>query len=460
MGKGRPVDNRKNTRHVRAAALASLPLLIVGGVSAAATLDYQLTAGGGHSDNIRRVPVGEESENIASAGLQFSLDQRSTRLYADLVGNFAYYDYLDDTFDNDLLGNFAGQARFAVVPERFEWLIADNFGQVLSDPFQPSTPDNRENINYFTTGPDLLFALGSQTRLRFGGRYSMTTYEDTDVDSDSVLGEVELFRLLSSASSIGFVARAQQIEYDQAALNADYEQGEAYLHYTAEGSRTLLTVDAGYTRIERDATSNSESGPLFRLDVTRRLTASTTATLSLAREFSSAGSNFASTQSGLNIGLETAAGRQTAEPFTSESVGLSWTFTRNRTSLSLSGFWDDQTYETVPALDQTLTTGIAAVRRDLSPVMSLIVDGSYVRSAFEQPGGDYSEAGAGLTFSWRLSSRVSLNATYDYMDRDSDLATGDYTENRYWFYIGYGRGIPRTALLPHQFAVDAANPER
>ena len=36
---------------------------------------------------------------------------------------------------------------------------ADNFGQVLDDPFQPATPDNRENINYLTTGPDLTFAL-------------------------------------------------------------------------------------------------------------------------------------------------------------------------------------------------------------------------------------------------------------------------------------------------------------
>ncbi|GFE82143.1 hypothetical protein GCM10011487_41430 [Steroidobacter agaridevorans] len=459
MGKGGPVDNRKNTRQVRAAVLAALPLLVVSGVSAAATLDYQLTAGGGHSDNIRRVAVDEESENIASAGVQFSLDQRSSRLYADLVGNFAYYDYLDDTFDDEVLGNFAGQARFAIAPERFEWLIADNFGQVLSDPFLPSTPENRENINYFTTGPDLLFALGSQTRLRFGGRYSMTAYEDTEVDSDTVLGEIELSRLLSSASSIGLVTRAQQIDYDNAALNADYDQGEAFLHYATEGSRTLLTMDAGYTRIERDAMDNTESGPLFRLDVTRRLTAATTASLSLAREFSSAGSDFASTQS-QSIGLETAAGRQTAEPFTRESIGLNWTFTRNRTSLSLSGSWDDHTYDAQPALDQKLTSGTVAVRRDLSPVMSLILDGGYLRSAFEQQGGDYTEASGGLTFSWRLSSRVSINATYDHVDRDSDQQIGDYTENRYWFYIGYGRGVPRTTMLPHQFAVDAANPER
>lgn len=454
------MGNRNNKRHVGAAALASLPLLVVSGASIAATLDYQLTAGGGHSDNIRRVAVDKESENIGSAGLQFSLDQRSSRLYADMVGNFAYYDYLDDTFDDEVLGNFAGQARFAFVPERFEWLLADNFGQVLSDPFMPATPDNRENINYLTTGPDLLFAFGSQTRLRLAGRYSMTTYEDTEADSDSVLGEIELSRVLSSASSIGFVGRAQQVEYDERQLDADYDQSEAFLRYDAEGARTFLTVEAGYTRIERDATANSDSGPLFRLDVTRRLTASTTASLSLAREFASPGSDFAATQSGQSIGLETAPGRQTVEPFTRESVGLGWTFTRNRTTLSLSGSRDEHSYESQPALDQTLTSGTVAVRRELSPVMSLVVDGAYMRSDFEQPGGDYSEAGGGVTFSWRLSSRVSLNATYDYVDRDSDLAAGGYTENRYWFYIGYGRGTPRTTMLPHQFAVDAAAPGR
>jgi hypothetical protein len=457
----RRMGNRKKKCHVGAATLASLPLLAVGGMVGAAGLDYQLTAGGGYSDNIRRVDVDKESENIASAGLLFSFDKRSSRLYADLVGNFAYYDYLDDVFDDEVIGNFAGQARFAFVPERFEWLLADNFGQVLSDPFLPATPENRENINYLTTGPDLMFSLGSQTRLRLGARYSMTTYEDTEADSDSVLGEVELSRLLSSASSIGLVTRVQQIEYDEATLNADYDQGEVFLHYTAEGSRTLLSVDAGYTRIERDATTDTESGPLFRLDVTRRLTASTTASLSAAHQFTSAGSNFASTQSAAdNIGLETAPGRQTVEPFTSDSVGLSWTFRRNRTSLSLSGSWDDHSYDNQPALDQTLTSATAAVRRELSPVMSLVVDGGYVRSAFEQGGGDYTEASGGVTFSWRLSQHVSLNATYDHVDRNSDLVIGDYTENRYWFYIGYGRGMPRATMQPHQFAVDAAAPGR
>jgi hypothetical protein len=286
----------------------------------------------------------------------------------------------------------------------------------------------------------------------------MTTYENSDVDSDSVLGEMELSRVLSSASSIGFVGRAQQISYDQRQLNADYDQSEAFLRYSAQGSRTFLTLDGGYTRIKRDATGSTESGPLVRLELTRRLTAATTATLSLAREFSSAGSDFASTQSGQNIGLETAPGRQTVQPFTRESVGLSWTFLRNRTSVSLAGSWDDHTYENQPALDQTLTSGTVAVRRQLSPVTSLVVDGGYIRSGFAQPGSDYTEANGGVTFSWNLSPRVSLNATYDYVDRNSDLATGGYTENRYWFYIGYGRGTPRTTMLPHQFAVDAAAP--
>lgn len=457
---GRPVENRKNLHHVRAAALAALPLVVIGGAASAATLEYQLSGGGGYSDNIRRVPVNEESEGIASAGLQFSLDQRSSRLTADLVGNFAYNDYLDDTFDDEVIGNFAGQARFAFVPERFEWLLADNFGQVLSDPFLPATPENRENINYLTTGPDLLFAFGSQMQLRLAGRYSMTTYEDSEVDSDSTLGEIELSRALSSASSIGLVGRMQSIEFNERQLNADYDQSEAFVNYSVEGSRTLLTVQAGYTTIERDASGGSDSGPLFRLNMTRRLTAATTAGLYVAREFSSAGSDFASTQSGQAIGLDTAPGRQTVEPFTRESAGLNWSFRHNRTDLSLSGSWEDRTYDNQPSLDETLTSGRVEVRREMSPVMSLILDGGYVRSAFEQGDGDYTEASGGLTFSWRLSSRVSLNATYDHFDRNSDRPTGDYVENRYWLYIGYGRGVPRTTLLPHSFAVDAANPGR
>ena len=110
--------------------------------AAAGNFDYQVTAGAAHSDNIARVETGKTEEDIANAGFKFSFDQQTRKIDADLVGNFDYQKFLDDTYDNELIGGFNGNVKVAFVPERFDWTFADNFGQVLVDPFQPSTPLN------------------------------------------------------------------------------------------------------------------------------------------------------------------------------------------------------------------------------------------------------------------------------------------------------------------------------
>lgn len=433
---------------------ASMPL-----VGYAANYDYELTAGAGHSDNITRTATNKVDEDIASAGLQFSVDQRTARLNADLIGNFAYYDYLDNTYDAELLGNFIGNARVALVPDRLEWLFADNFGQVLTDPFTPETAENREDINYFTTGPDVTFALGSQTRLRVGARYGLTTYEKSPFDSDSLLGDVGLERLLSSASSIALHARMQQVDYGEAELNADYGQREVFVRYQGDGARTFLALDAGYSEIDRDSSDGPQGDMLLRLDVSRRLSASTTASFSAAREFSSAGAAFASTQgSGGGIGLGTQPGRQAVDPFSNDYATLGWAFSRSRTSLSLSATHSEHRYEDNPVLDQRLATFAGGARRDLSTATSLLLDVLYTSASFKDPGRDYKELGAGVTFSWRLSRRLSLSFAYDFWDRDSDLPNGDYTENRFWVQLGFQRGQPRNEPLQRPFAVDAAMP--
>jgi hypothetical protein len=436
--------------------VSCLALQLTTSVSAAGDLAYEASLGEGRSDNILRTSNNEEDENIASAGLQFSFDQQSSKLQADAVADLAYFDYRDDTFDSQLVGNFAGNATFAFVPERFQWVISDNFGQVLRDPFEPATPDNDENLNYFTTGPDVTFAFGSQTRLRLGGRYSLTSYEDSPFDSDSVAGQLALIRLLSKSSSISLNGRVEQVDYEERALDADYDQDDAYVRYEAQGARTHLGLDAGYSRIDQDAAADSQGGLLLRLDVSRRISGASVIMLTGGREFASSGSAFAASQGAAGVSLSAAPGRQTVQPFTNDYVTLAWNYSRNRTGLSLFGSRNDESYEEAPTLDQKITRYGVQVSRELSQSMSLSFNGNRASASFDQPGGDYDEDTAGLEFSWHLSRSLVLGLSYNYFHRNSDLAVADYTENRYWIRIGYARGTPRSGYLLPTFAIDSA----
>jgi uncharacterized protein (PEP-CTERM system associated) len=174
------------------------------------------------------------------------------------------------------------------------------------------------------------------------------------------------------------------------------------------------------------------------------------------REFASSGSAFAATQSATGVSLNAAPGRQTVQPFTNDYVTLSWNFSRNRTGLALLGSWNDQSYEDNPGLDQTITRFGVDIRRDLSQTTALSINANHASASFEQAGVDYAEDIAGAEFSWRLSRNVVVGLSYNYFHRNSDLATADYTENRYWLRIGYARGTPRSGYVLPTFAIDSA----
>lgn len=422
----------------------------------AANLNYEVNLGGGHSDNILRTPTNERGEDIASAGLQFSFDQQSNKLQADVIGDFAYYDYRDDTFDSEVIGNLSGGAVFTLVPEHFQWMASDNFGQVLTDPFAPATPANSENINYFTTGPDVSFDLGSVTRLRLGGRYTDTRYEESPLDSHGASVQLGLARLLSGASSVSLNVRALQESYDEDALNGDYKQNDAFVSYEAQGARTNLSVDLGYSELDRDASPDKEGGLLLRLDVARRISGYSVITLDAGEEFSSSGSAFAAAQSFGGVDLNATPGRQTVQPFTNKYGTLGWSFNRNRTTFSLDGSYSERSYDHDPTLDQTFKIFTLQVSRELSQRTSLGIAATRTNAQFEQTAADYDETTASLSFSWRLTQRVTLRVSYDYFDRSSDSPLSEYTENRYWLTIGYGRGVPRASPVVPTFAIDSS----
>lgn len=425
-----------------AAALMACP---VG--AKAVNLDYESTVGMGESDNITRVPTNQQDETIGTLGMKFSLDEQSRRLQADLVGDVAYYDYLQNTYSSEVVGNVVGSARVALVPEQLTWLFADSFGQVLVDPYTPPTPDNRENINYFSTGPDASFALGAQTRLMLGARYNDSIYEHSPFDSAGVLGQVGLQRLLSGASEFGVNVRYEDVTYDDRALNADYNQSEAFVDYALRAGHTRLTLDAGYSRLERDSATGDENGPLFRLKLAHDIGAHAELSLSAGHEFSNSSSAFAKDQSNNNIGLDPSGSRQTAEPFTNEYLELYWRITGRRTSISLGATWHKGDYVESTDLNQTTTALVANAQRDLNAAVSIGLDLGYGRSDF-QTNGDYQDWYATFDLKWRLSRSSFISLDVEHYDRSSDLAAGDYTENRAMLRFGYGRSAPRSRALP------------
>lgn len=434
---------------------ASLCVIAFAGSATAAEFDYRVSGGVGYTDNIGRTPTDEVDTTIATAGLQFAFDQQTAKLQADVVGDIAYYDYQDDTFNSEVLGNVYANGLFAIVPERFIWTAIDQFGQVLTDPFSPPTPANRQNINYASTGPDVMIGLGSQMRLRLGGRYSMTTYETAPLDSKGVSGSLSLIREISDRRSLSFNVNQSNTKYDEEALDADFNQTAAFARYEAHGARTNVQLDAGWNRLHRDATDDDQNGALLNLELSRRISAASTLVFRGGREFSSSAGDFRRDQGFTNVGLDATPGTQTADPFELDHATVGYEYFRNRSGFGVSATWEDRNYDDNPLLNQTLDLFSAHVRRDLSPRVTVDLAASYTKGDFAGPSPSYDETSLGFTLQWRLTRNVSLRATADHVERNSDLPSGEFTENRVMVTIGWGRGDPRATRVPPSFGVDS-----
>jgi hypothetical protein len=401
-----------------------------------ADVTFGVEAGVGESDNIRRTPNNEVSETIGTVGLDFSILQNTRRVQADVSADLAYNDYLHNTYDGEVIGNFEGNVDLRIVPEHFDWIFSDNFGQVASDVFAPVTPDNRENVNYFTTGPDFTAHFSSQTGMRLSAQYSKVNYESSPLDSNRYSGSAALFHDLSAASSLSANVQSEKIDFSDAPAGSNYDKQELYGRYDLKGGRTQAGIDLGYNRLN-PSTGSDHNGWLARVDLARRASASSTFTATLGHEFSDAGNSFRQ-QQGFATALDTQTGAQTPNPFTSEYVTLGWDFNRERTGFGIGLGFYDESYVDQKTLDDTRTMANAHFSRALGPALQLQVTGSYSKYDFKNTAGDYNELDASILLTWRLGRRLWLTFQYEHFDRNGDVGAGEFTENREWIRLRYG----------------------
>ena len=148
--------SKKLERAIYCALACIAPALSAAQGVAESELIWSLEAGAEHTDNVARAPVDEESETVGVGRFNIAVDAVRPRLTANIGANLEYRDYVDEAFQSELVGGLDGFVSYAFVPERFIWVVTDNYGQIANQRTLADSPDNRQNVNYFSTGPDII----------------------------------------------------------------------------------------------------------------------------------------------------------------------------------------------------------------------------------------------------------------------------------------------------------------
>jgi hypothetical protein len=421
------------------------------GANAAGQPGYEISVGVGRSDNIARVPNGAGS-TLLTQGIDFTWHDQRPRFNTDIDADLQYINYFPRDFHSEVIGNFLGALNAALVPDLLYWDVADNFGQGRLDPLTPASPLNRENINYFNTGPDLRVPLLGNNFFALSAQYGNVTYQTSTLDSTRYGGRIAFIHLISQRSAVSLNVSDQRINYRDVQF-PDYSTQDVFARLDSRGLRTTLTVDLGYSRLS--SSQFPDNGVLARLELSRKISGSSTVAFSVGHQFSDSASAFVLSQTVSGPNLATQGGTQTGVPFKSDYGTVGWNFQRNRTSFGLDASVYKETYLQQSSLDDTRILFDAHFSRLLSPTLTVTLADQFYRQNFTNLDQHASENDINAQLAWRASRRVTLTAVVTHAGRNSNIPNTDFTENRVWFSLSYGRLAPlppgpATPRLPDQ----------
>ncbi len=387
------------------------------------------------SDNIRRTSGPRVDDTMLMLGVTVDTARNGSRVDYVLTGDLDWYEFLDDTYDNRLLGYLDGGLTVDLVQERFVWGFRESFSQAVVDPLAAPTPDNLENINYFTTGPRLYLHLGRRLNLELHADYSATESDlpssafESGIDSERYAAGFVLSRPLSPSSELSASLDFQRVEFDEsdAFVFGDYDRYEALIGYSRQIGRTALSLALGSTRVD-DGTDRWNNF-LARAELSRRISPSSSLVLRASQQTADAADIIRGTfdpARASTMGLRIAS----RDPFRERALGADWRFARARTSLAVGVTLTEEDHEAVPALDRSMYDIYVEIGRRLRPTVNFLVSGRYEREKFDESRFEDEEVEATVRLDWQLGPRVVASLHYDRLDRDSSDPTYSATENR------------------------------
>ena len=437
---------------------------------------FGVDAGIGETDNVTLVSTNRVSQTMATADVDFSVNRHSRLFDLNAVGDFTDLEYLQHAFGNELLGRFDGIADVAIVPGRLIWVVRDDFGQSAVDPYTPVTPNNIENINYLTTGPDLKWRFGAVNFVDVSARYARAQYQTSPFNSNRVLASVGVGRDISAAAAVSLNANTEHVMFDNTAVNADFNRSSGFGRYEVHGARTDFVGELGVTVINQSGVNaltttpvpvirlgpgtpapgfaglallaepaGTLTGPLAKFELSRKISASAKVIFTAGQDLTDQSSSFSGQTTGVS-GLNTITpGVLTSDSYRMTYASAGWQYLRNRTTLSVTARWERDIYPGLSSLDLTRPSVDFNLERRLTSTLKVQLLGRWDK--FNYPystltaqtfgSTNYADSVLGAALVWRHGRGLEIRLRCDHDTYTVSNGNTGYHETRAFLTVGY-----------------------
>lgn len=428
---------------IRSSLIRAAILAAASAAAPAAEIDYVLRAGVTHSDNIERLPAGEErGTRAATAGLALSGGKETGRLRYSALADLSYHDYLNLDLDSELLGRAAVGGAYHFLPERISWNADLTYDQVREDILRPIAAGNRESEVRFSTGPTLRTQLGGAMEGQLDARYTRLDYSDRPFDNETLGARALLGRRASPRSLLALGYSFDDVSYVSSAAppGLDFERQEVFARLELAGVRTRLDVEAGYAEVS--GVLVDDGGAVLRLQLDRRMTPMLSGFLGYVREYPTSEQTMAVPEplpgtGGGDASLLTSAPRLA----TRVETGLRLERPRTRAELAYALRREGSL---LPGEGRRRYDEVrASVTRDFTPRSQGALYAAVVREDLSLLSGNADELLAGARFGFTFGRALGVDLRVEYRDRNGAAPTSDYSELSGGLFLRYAGTLGR-----------------
>ena len=284
-------------RRIHAAAVVGLLVCIANSHVSAQEEPFApegyIELGLGQTDNLNN-DAAELQSDIGRLAVGFAGLSDRRWLRASLSGDIEYRKYDAEEIlgdDHEILGSVDGLLEIRLLPDRFQWDIGADYGQIRIDPVGAIGPSNRQYTHSISTGPQIILPLGERTFLRAKGSISDQSFEVTqDLDGRSTTIQLGLERQVDAVTKLALTADKREIEYDLDDQLHDIETLSLEYRRDLASGEALASIGRGRVTIDE---VDSDPVTVGKLIWNRSVGARSKIEICAGREITDAGSAFA-----------------------------------------------------------------------------------------------------------------------------------------------------------------------
>lgn len=403
-------------------------------------ISTQYSLGAQYSDNIGLVPNNEEAAWVGLASATIGLRERTANLTLDALGVFEYRDYRTTLFDDELVASLDARAVWTIDPGHRYWHFEDYYRQADSNPLAPPTPDNRENTNVLSTGPEFHWRLSPYQTAIAGARYGHFWFENNDIDNYRLSAYGRLVHDWRPRTRLSMNAEGTTIKYF-AARRVDYDRLDLFGRMDHTLARGMLQVDLGGTLVRRERGEDLD-GFLGHASWHLNLNSRSTLEAAVIHEYTDSGHDILATASrdgGVGILDEHISG----DVYYNRHAELAYNWYGLRTSIRFAGILRDEDHD-ADGLDRNVREAYGHLGYYISTNLRLVLFGSYTEEEFREVDVTSKERHIGAGIHYHLNSRWRLTIEGGTTRQTSDDPTLEYKENTGLIRLIYERTPPFT----------------